>query len=155
MTLPLERIQEVADKYTNNGQRDLLISDYSSSYIPNILDIDYMSLDEVKALADTIQDLVSQYADINMVKAIVGAADDFRSGSETISEFIDSHEFYIYEDCNDMADVAYQVLTESGQIDELPEWAQSYFDFVAYGRDLEIEGQFYRSDNGIYVEING
>lgn len=26
MTLPLERIQEVADKYTNNGQRDLLIS---------------------------------------------------------------------------------------------------------------------------------
>lgn len=114
-----------------------------------------MSLDEVKVLADTIQDLVSQYADINMVRAIVEAADDFRSGSETISEFIDSHEFYIYEDCNDMADVAYQVLTESGQINELPEWAQSYFDFVAYDRDLEIEGQFYKSDNGIYVEING
>ena len=71
MTLPLERIQAVADKYTNNGQRDLLISDYSSSYIPNMLDIDYMSLNEVKALADTIQDLVSQYADINTVKQSV------------------------------------------------------------------------------------
>lgn len=155
MTLPLERIQAVADKYTNNGQRDLLISDYSSSYIPNILDIDYMSLNEVKALADTIQDLVSQYADINTVEAIIGAADNYRSGSETISEFIDSHEFYIYEDCDSMADVAYQVLTESGQIDELPEWAQSYFDFVAYGRDLEIEGQFYKAAGSIYVEING
>lgn len=155
MTLPLDEIEVIASRYTNNGQRDLLISDYESSYIPNILDIDYMSLDEVKALADTIQSLVSQYSSVDMVRAIIGAADDYRSGSETISDFIDSHEFYIYEDCNDMADVAYQVLTESGQIDELPEWARDYFDFTAFGRDLEIEGQFYRSDNGIYVEING
>jgi len=155
MTLPLERIQEVADKYTNNGQRDLLISDYSSSYIPGTLDIDYMSLDEVKALADTIQELVSQYADDNIVKAVVGAADDYRSGSETISEFIDSHEFYIYDNCDNMADVAYQVLEESGGINELPEWAQSYFDYESYGRDLEIEGQFYKGPMSIYVEING
>lgn len=155
MTLPLERIQEVADKYTNNGQRDLLISDYASSYTPNVLDIDYMSLDEVKALADTIQDLVSQYANINVVSAIIGAADNYRSGNETISDFIDSHEFYIYEDCNNMADVAEQVLEESGQIDELPDWAQGYLDFEKFGRDLEIEGQFYKADGSIYVEING
>ena len=54
-----------------------------------------------------------------------------------------------------MADVAYQVLIESGQIDELPEWAQSYFDYEVYGRDLEIEGQFYKAAGSIYVEING
>lgn len=155
MTLPIEEIETIADRYTMNGQRDLLISDYSSSYIPGTLDIDYMSLDEVKALADTIQELVSQYADENMVRAIIGAADDYRSGSESISEFIDSHEFYIYDNCDNMADVAYQVLEESNGIDELPEWAQSYFDYEAYGRDLEIEGQFYRSTGGIYVEING
>ena len=44
---------------------------------------------------------------------------------------------------------------ESGQIDELPDWAQSYFDYEAYGRDLEIEGQFYKAAGSIYVEING
>ena len=155
MTLPLERIQEVADKYTRNGQRDLLIADYASSYIDNPLDIDYMSLDEVKALADTIKNLVSQYAENNIVSAILSAADNYRSGSETISDFIDSHEFYIYEDCDDMADVAYQVLEESGQINELPEWAVGYIDYTKFGRDLEIEGQFYRGPEGIYVEING
>ena len=155
MTLPMDEIDAIADKYTNNGQRDLLISDYSSSYINNTLDIDYMSLDEVKALADTIQNLVSQYAENNIVSAIISAADDYRSGSETISEFIDSHEFYIYDNCDSMADVAYQVLTESGQIDELPEWARNYFDFESFGRDLEIEGQFYKAEGAVYVEING
>lgn len=155
MTLPSERIQEVADKYTRNGQRDLLISDYASSYIDNPLDIDYMSLDEVKALADTIKNLVSQYAENNIVSTILSAADNYKSGSETISDFIDSHEFYIYEDCYDMADVATIVLEESGQIDELPEWAVGYIDYTKFGRDLEIEGQFYRGPKGIYVEING
>lgn len=155
MTLSLDEIEVIANRYTNNGQRDLLISDYSSSYIPNILDIDYMSLDEVKALADTIQSLVNAYGSINIVRAIVGAADAFRSGSESIAEFIENSDFYIYENCSSMADVAMQVIEESGRMDELPEWAQNYFDYAKFGRDLEIKGQFYYGGNGIYVEIGG
>ena len=143
MTEDVDVIQQIVDKYTRNGQRDLLISDYSSSYIPVSLDIDYMSVNDVIELAQTIQSLVNSYESINIVRTIVGAADTFKSGSESIAEFIENSDFYIYENCSSMADVAMQVIEESGRMDELPTWAQSYFDYEKYGRDLEIEGQFY------------
>lgn len=155
MTEDVDVIQEIVDRYTRNGQRDLLISDYSSSYIPVSLDIDYMSINDVIELAQTIQSLVNAYESINIVRAIISAADAFRSGSESIAEFIENNDFYIYENCASMADVAYQVIEESGRMDELPEWAISYFDYEAYGRDLEIKGQFFYGGNDLYVEIGG
>lgn len=155
MTQDIEDIQKIVDKYTRNGQRDLLISDYSSSYIPTHLDIDYMSVNDVIELAQTIQSLVNSYESINIVRAIIGAADAFRSGSESIAEFIENNDFYIYENCASMADVAMQVIEEGGRMDELPEWARDYFDYEKYGRDLEIEGQFHYGGNDIYVEIGG
>ena len=155
MAEDVDVIQEIVDKYTRNGQRDLLISDYSSSYIPTHLDIDYMSVNDVIELAQTIQSLVNSYESINIVRAVIGAADTFRSGSESIAEFIENSDFYIYENCSSMADVAMQVIEESGRMDELPQWAQSYFDYDKFGRDLEIEGQFFYAGNNLYVEIDG
>ena len=155
MTEDVDVIQKIVDRYTRNGQRDLLISDYSSSYIPGNLDIDYMSINDVIELAQTIQSLVNSYESINIVRAIISAADTFRSGSESIAEFIENNDFYIYENCASMADVAMQIIDEAGRLDELPQWARPYFDYEKYGRDLEIEGQFYYGGNDIYVEFNG
>ena len=155
MTQNIEDIQPIVDRYTKNGQRDLLISDYSSSYIPVHLDIDYMSVNDVIELAQTIQSLVNSYESINIVRAIVGAADAFKSGSEPIAEFIENSDFYIYENSSSMADVAMQIVDEAGRLDELPEWSKPYFDYEKYGRDLEIEGQFFYGGNDIYVEIGG
>ena len=41
--------------------------------------------------------------------------------------------------CDDMADVARYYLEESGQLGELPAHLQSYIDYAAYGRDMELE----------------
>ena len=155
MTEDVDVIQKIVDRYTRNGQRDLLISDYSSSYIPTSLDIDYMSVNDVIELAQTIQSLVNSYESINVVRAVIGAADTFKNDSESIAEFIENSDFYIYENCSSMADVAMQIVDEAGRLDELPEWAQDYFDYEKYGRDLEIEGQFFYGGNDIYVEIGG
>lgn len=65
---------------------------------------------------------------------------------------IENEEYNVYNDCDDMTDVAYQVIEESGILSEAPELAQRYFNYEQYGRDLEIEGHFYRTGNG-YIEI--
>lgn len=39
-------------------------------------------------------------------------------------------------------DFAYNLLEETGQLSEIPEWAQSYFDYESYARSLNIGGDF-------------
>lgn len=39
-------------------------------------------------------------------------------------------------------DFAYRLLEESGQLSELPAWAQNYFDYESYARDLHLGGDF-------------
>lgn len=48
------------------------------------------------------------------------------------------------------------LLDQTGQLREFPEWAQSYFDFEAYARDLRIGGDysFLRHQGQVYVFSN-
>ena len=39
-------------------------------------------------------------------------------------------------------DFAYKLLEESGQLSALPVWAQNYFDYESYARDLKLSGDF-------------
>ncbi len=39
-------------------------------------------------------------------------------------------------------DFAYKLLEETGQLSELPAWAQNYFDYESYARDLHLGGDF-------------
>lgn len=54
------------------------------------------------------------------------------------------------------ADFAYQFLDDTGQLNELPEWARNYFDFESYARDLRIDGDcsFVRHDGDLWVFWN-
>jgi len=52
-----------------------------------------------------------------------------------------------------MSDVAEQVVEQCGYLDEMPEHLRNYFDYEAYGRDLEIEGNFVYLGEGAYIEI--
>ena len=51
-----------------------------------------------------------------------------------------------------MADVAETYADETGLLDEIPKHLRYYFDFAAFGRDMEIEGTFIYID-GNYVEF--
>lgn len=67
-------------------------------------------------------------------------------------EKIEDGDYNIYEDCDTMEDVAFQVVEDQGLLNEAPELAQRYFDYSGFGRDLEIEGHFYKFGNG-YIEV--
>lgn len=54
------------------------------------------------------------------------------------------------------SDWAYQFLDDTGQLSELPDWAQNYFDFESYARDARIGGDvvFVRHDGELWVFYN-
>lgn len=52
-------------------------------------------------------------------------------------------EYFITDyDCDDMADVAYQVVEECGYLDNVPDDVARYFDYESFGRELELEGNY-------------
>ena len=51
-----------------------------------------------------------------------------------------------------MAEVAEMYADETGLLESVPEDLRMYFDFEAYGRDMNINGKFIETDSG-YIEI--
>ena len=144
----LDELEEVVNELTNNGLNDYYIADTMSDY--NIPVGEYDSLESLYAKYMTVQDIIEQYGD--------NAADIIAAYTNTINddlEHIYSYEFYIYSNCYTMADVAFEYLDQTGGLEEIPEHLRNYFDYEAYGRDMEIEGTFYYAGGGDYIEIVG
>lgn len=66
---------------------------------------------------------------------------------------INNESYAVFYDCFDMSEVAEQVVEQCGCLDEIPEHLRGYFDYEAYGRDLEIEGHYVYCGEGMYIEI--
>lgn len=63
---------------------------------------------------------------------------------------------HYYENCYDMADVAYQFYEDTGRLDKLKKYINpSYIDWEAIGLDMELNGTFLEIDNGCYIEYFG
>ncbi len=70
-----------------------------------------------------------------------------------VFDVIEDHDYMIYDNCNNMGDVAYEVVHECYyDMFKNDSILTRYFDYDAFGRDLEIEGTFFEFNNG-YVEI--
>ena len=71
---------------------------------------------------------------------------------EQALEEVHQGNYRIYYNCDNMEDVAYQVVNDCGLLDGVPEEVKIYFDYEAYGRDMEINGTFIQIDNS-FVEL--
>ena len=71
---------------------------------------------------------------------------------ETINK-IENRDYIIYYDCDDMIDVAIEIVKECGYLNGVSETVARYFDYAAFGRDLDIEGNFMELDNRRYIQI--
>ena len=72
---------------------------------------------------------------------------------EAITIVIDQQNYSVFYDCFNMTDVAEQVVENYGYLQEMPEHLRNYFDYEAFGRDLEIEGNYFYCGEGVYIEI--
>ena len=69
-------------------------------------------------------------------------------------DIVEDGDYMIYSNCDDMGDVAMQYVEETGLLDNVPGDLVDYFDYQSYGRDMEINGYYIRSNycDG-YIEI--
>lgn len=144
VSLPCEGLEEVLDKISNNGNDELFISDYetdlSSLKIGEYEDILQLNeiAEEIKGMYDDeIIALQAYLEEYNMEQAL----EEVRQGN-----------YRIYYNCDNMEDVACQVVNDCGLLDGAPEELKVYFDYEAYGRDLDIEGTFTQV-NDAFVEL--
>ena len=124
---------------------EAFISDYETDI--NGLEIrEFANLDDLNELAEELEKL-----DEYELEAF-GAMLDYGLATDEALQKVQDGEYSFYEGCNSMEDVAYQYADETGLLNSIPDDLRCYFDFEAYGRDMDINGHFIETDSG-YIEI--
>lgn len=130
----------------NEEYEEYFITDYETD-IEGVEVGEYSNLDELNELAEQLDELEedSQKA----IQAMLLYGYTFNEALEKVS----NGDYRIYYDCDDMIDVAMEIVEECGYLNDVPETIARYFDYELFARDLEIEGNFKALDNRIYIEI--
>ena len=67
---------------------------------------------------------------------------------DVLLELIDNHDGYqpdeiMYEgEADSFADLAFQILEATGQIEDVPEWLRNHIDYNSIGRDFDCGGMY-------------
>ena len=110
---------------------------------------EYLGVNEESSLFDLSEALEALEDGIDNWDAFEAACyyfGNFEDAYNTVSE----EAYRVYEGCYNMTAVAEQAVEELGLLDHVPETVARYFDFEAYGDDLDIEGQFVFYDGNYY-----
>ena len=121
------------------------------AYSWNGQNLSYEALQET--LRNELNELAEQLEELeeDAQKAIQAMLLDGYSFNEAL-EKANNGDYTMFYDCDNMTDVAYEVVEMCGYLNNVPEQVARYFDYEAFGRDLGIEGKFYNID-GDMVEI--
>lgn len=131
-TLPVD-FEEVKERIGLDGTyEEYAIHDYE---LPFEID-EYIPLEEVNRLGAMAEELIGTPLETDLKEI----QNTFFSSFEALYDHKD--DIYCYMDCGNMKDVAYYFIDECQALGELPAKLQSYIDYEAYARDLEIEGNF-------------
>ena len=146
VSLPCEGLEEVLNKISNNGNDELFISDYETD-ISNLKISEYDDILQLNEIAEEIDNL----SDDELI-AFQAYLEQYANNMEQALEEVRQGNYRIYYNCDNMEDVAYQAVNESGLLDGVPEQVKMYIDFEAYGRDMDINRTFIQIDNS-FVEL--
>lgn len=141
-----EELQEVFDRIgINEEYEEYFITDYECDFYKVG---EHEDLDELNEIAEQIEELNEEESDI--AKSLIS---ELGYTLDEAIEKVNSGDYRIYYDCDDMEDVAYQVVDELGYLDSIPDNVANYFDYKSFGRDLEIEGRYIFLDDRKVIEI--
>lgn len=146
VSLPCEGLEEVLDKISNNGNGELFISDYETD-ISNLKISEYDDSLQLNEIAEEIEEMRE-----DELIAFQAYLEQYANNMEQALEEVRQGNYRIYYNCDNMEDVAYQVVNDCGLLDGVPEEVKIYFDYEAYGRDLDINRTFIQIDNS-FVEL--
>lgn len=146
ISLPCEDIKEVLEKISNNGNDELFISDYETD-ISGLKIGEYEDSLQLNEIAEEIEEMRE-----DELIAFQAYLEQYANNMEQALEEVRQGNYRIYYNCDNMEDVAYQVVNDCGLLDGVPEEVKIYFDYEAYGRDLDINRTFIQIDNS-FVEL--
>lgn len=107
-----------------------------------------VSVEDLNEMAEEIDNLYEEEQEI-----LSGLLKEGGYSYEDAISIINNQQYCVFYSCFDMSEVAEQVVEQCGYLDEMPEHLRSYFDYEAFGRDLDIEGNYVYCGKGVYVEI--
>ena len=124
---------------------ETFISDYETDI--NGFEIrEYANIDDLNELAEELENF-----DEYELEAF-GAMLEYGYATDEALKKVQDGEYRLYDGCHSMADVAEMYADESGLLSSIPDDLRYYFDFEAYGRDMDHNGHFAETDSG-YIEI--
>lgn len=137
-SFPLDE-EEIAERIGLNAQyEEYAIHDTDS--IP--MDIpEYISIEELNNLYELMEELPEPVFE-NLKELL-----SYFCTLEELVEYKD--DIIFYPECNSMEDVARFYVEELGMLSEIPEYLRDYIDYDAYGRNLEINGNFIETSYGM------
>ena len=142
----LKRIK-ISDKPDANGN-------YYEEYFITDWECDYYEIGEYESI-NTLNKIASQVESLDEEESKVVKALMSECGytlDEAINK-VNSGDYRIYYDCDDMIDVAYEVVEECGYLTNVPKNVARYFDYEAFARDLSIEGTYIFLEDNEVLEV--
>lgn len=124
---------------------EAFISDYETD-INGLSISEYASLDDLNELAEEMENFDEYELDA------FGAMLDYGYATDEALKKVQDGDYMYYSGCYSMTEVAEMYADETGLLSNIPDELRYYFDFEAYGRDMEINGKFVETDSG-YIEI--
>lgn len=122
----------------NEHYEEVFITDYETE-LEGFKVGEYDNIEELNELIKELEDL-DEY-DLEKVEAIIEAY-----GAD-IREAIENIDSYTYYSGMSLDDLAYELVEEMN----LPEFAERYFDYDAFTRDLELDG-YTETSNGVICQ---
>ncbi|WP_035028274.1 antirestriction protein ArdA [Carnobacterium mobile] len=138
-------MEEVKEKIGLNGEyEEYVIHDYE---LPFSID-EYTPIHEINQLCAMVEELEGTplYDELSEIQNM------WFTNLEDLFDHRD--DIICYSDCESMEDVAAFYVEETGKLGEVPSNIQSYIDYKALGRDMEIEGNFLVTSHGIFEYLN-
>jgi antirestriction protein len=143
-----EDLQKVFERIgINEEYEEYFITDYECDFYEIG---EYESISTLNEIAEKIDDLDEEQEQV--VKVLMS---ECGYDLDDAIEKAERGDYRTYSNCDNMTDVAYQVVDEYDYLRNVPETVARYFDYEAFGRDLGIEGSFHFLDNGDCIEIIG
>lgn len=90
---------------------------------------------------------VQMLAETPLLPAMQALIDEWFSDVEDLADHADDINYY---DAGSMEDIAIEAVESGALFGELPASVQSYLDYAAIGRDLELDGNYLVTNNGIF-----
>ena len=141
-----EELKEVLKRIgINEKYEEYFITDYECDF----MEIgEYDSINTLNEIAEKIDELNKEEQKI--VKALI--SEQIYTVDEAI-EKVNDCDYMMYYDCENMTDVAYQVVEINEYLNNVPDNVARYFDYKAFGRDLQLENTFIFLENNEVIEV--